>query len=169
MRILLLFLILICLICPAELLSQEPPKDWIVKEESWFDATDPNVCVDQFESWDNYYLGGGKILRLKFIQPGHSYETTELIELDQETAEKFDIALANIRSDLGNLPDKVSSLPQEHVSYNSVNLSFKGKGDAVVSLRVVTNIRKDSGDGEIQKTGVEDLDFVIETLYTRKE
>jgi len=149
--------------------SEEPPKDWIVKEESWVGHTNPDVCVDQMTSWDNYYLGGGKILRQKFIQPGHNYEGTEVIQLDKDTTARFEVALTNVRNNLGYLPSQVTSLPKEHVSYQNVNLEFKGKGEAAASLSVVTGIRKEFGDEEPQKTGVEDLDFVIETLNRPKE
>jgi hypothetical protein len=149
--------------------SEEPPKDWIVKQDAWFGHTDPNVRGGLLTSSDNYYLGHGKVLRQKFIQPGHVYETTEVIQLDKPTTTKFESALANVRNNLGNLPSQVTSLPKEHVSYLAVNLQFRGKGEAFASLQVVTNIRKEFGDDEPQKTGVDDLDFIIKTLNTPEE
>ena len=57
-------------------------------------------------------------------------------------------------------------LPHAGASYYTVKLHFRGSGDAFSFLQVQTNVRKDFRDEEPQNTGVEDLDFVIETLNT---
>lgn len=144
------------------------PENWLVKEESWIGHTDPNVCVDQFESHNNYYVGNGKIIRQKFIEPGHFFGGTQVIQLDKETTTEFEEALANVRKNLDFLASNASPLSKGCIDtgYTHITLTFRNEGDSPAAWKVLKYIKMETGDNQPHSAELEDLDFVLEKLYT---
>jgi hypothetical protein len=164
MRIFILFLLAV--VSPLYALEEQQlpvPKGWVVYSESFYNVTDINVRVSQYNDIKNYYVGDGKIVRNIYKLPGHIPDRQEEIVLDKETTAKFEKALANVKSELKVLLGE-SNKPLEYTeSYTLGRLFFANK----IVLEALVSQRLRNGDS-VDTTGNEDLDFVFKTLSTPK-
>jgi hypothetical protein len=164
MRLLIFFLLAV--VSPLYALEEQQlpvPKGWVVYSESFYNVTDINVRVSQYNDIKNYYVGDGKIVRNIYKLPGHIPDRQEEIVLDKETTAKFEKALANVKSELKVLLGKSSKVSEDVESYTLGRLFYPNK----IVLEALTKQSLKNGDS-VETTGNEDLDFVFETLSTPK-
>jgi hypothetical protein len=153
-------------ICPLYAFEEQElpvPKGWVVFSESFYNVTDINVSVSQYNDIKNYYVGDGKIVRNIYKLPGYVPDRQEEIVLDKETTAKFEKALDSVKSELKVLLGKSNEALEDAESYTLGRLFFPND----IILEALTKQSLRNGDS-IETTGNEDLDFVFKILSAPK-